>query len=161
MTNQFDFENDPEFKKMSEKEKLDFLKAHASGRDPKTGRYLKDHSGNYGGRPKARTTLNACLNKSFSKKVKVKIDGKMVTTTNLQLTCDMMVQKALAEGDVKTLMRLLKHFGPAVDLSEEFPSPKIRPLKEDPSVEMIKNAIFKRFDEEFGVNTDDDNDLIE
>lgn len=161
MTNHFDFENDPDYKKLDIRDRLAILKTYITGRDSKTGRFVKGRSGNTKGRPRVRTTLSACLNKSFSQKATIEIDGKTVVTTNLQLACDMILQTSLAERDIKTLIQLLKTFGSAVNLSEEFPPPKVRPPKEDPSVEMIREAILHSLDKEFGVNTDDDNDLIE
>ncbi len=158
MTTQFEFEDNPDIHQMSAEEKADYLKGYTSGRDPKTGQFREGHSGNPKGRPRARTNLSSCLNKSFSQRTTAKVNGKMVSTTYLQLACDMVVQSSLAERDVKTIMKLLKDFGQTINLSEELPLPKIKPLKKDPSVEMIREAILKSFDEDYGINTDGDND---
>jgi len=163
MSNPFEFEDSQDISQMNAEEKVDHLKAMISGRDLKNGRFLKGHSGNIKGRPRTRTTLSGCLNKSFSRKATAKIDGKTIITTNLQLACDMVVQSSLASGDLKTIMKLLKDFSSTINLSDELPPPKVKPLKKDPSVEMIKKAIFNSLDEECGIkyNDGDENNLIE
>lgn len=107
MSDDFEFQDEINFEQMDSKKKLNYFKIHSTGRDPKTGKFLKGHSGNAKGRPRRKTTLDACLNKSFARSVTVRIDGKLVMTTNLQLACDLAVQDSIARKDVKTIIQLL------------------------------------------------------
>lgn len=158
MKTALDFENDPEYNKLDVRERLAILKAHVTGRDSKTGRYLKGHSGNYGGRPKARTNTKDCLSLVLSQKTIATINGKQVRTTLLQAFYYKLAMSALKSDDPKLLMMAYKCFFSNVDISKDMPDPKIKPLKRDPSVDMIIKDIFGQTDKEFGVNTNNDND---
>lgn len=145
-------EEELDFDKMDSKQKWDYLKVQAHGRDAKTGKFLKGHSGNKKGRPRQKTTLEACLAKSFARKAMIKIDGKMVSTTNLQLACDLIVQDSIAKKDSKTIIQLFKAFGSKIDITDELPPPKVKTKQNDPyydeSVEKIKRAIYQRLDKQ-------------
>lgn len=163
MSNRSEFQDNPDINQMNSQERLDYLKALTSSRDPKTGRFPKGHSGNYKGRPRTRTTVNDCLSLVFSKKTTMQIDGKTVTIPLIQAICYKIVISALADNDTKTLIYILKTFGSNIDISKEYPAPKIKPIKEDPSVAIIKKAIYDRLDKERDLrnNYGDENNLIE
>lgn len=161
MTNQFDFENDLNISQMDSEQKLDYLRAITSSRDPKSGKFLKGHSGNMKGRPPAARTLDECFNKVFAQKTTIILNAKAQDVTMLHAAVYKLMATALANDDVKMLLKILKVFGPRINLSGEMSPPKIKPLKEDKTVEMIRKAILHSLDKEFGVDTNDDNDLIE
>lgn len=163
MSNNPEFKDNQDISQMSSQQSLDYIKALTSGRDPKSGKFTKGRSGNPKGRPRARTTLNDCFSLVFSKKTDIIIDGKSTTLTLMQATCYKIIISALADNDTKMLVQILKTFGSNIDISKEFPAPKIKPLKEDPTVNIIKKAIFARLDKENGINHNygDENTLIE
>lgn len=145
-------ENVPGEDTKATEDRLEYIKSLKSNRDPKTGRFKKGHSGNYKGRPSQRTTWAACLNKTLAEKTTVNIGGKMQSMSNMQLACDVIFKGALARKDSKILMQLFKMWGSDIDLSNEFPPPKKKPVKKNPwydeSVEQIKKAIYTRLDAE-------------
>lgn len=151
-----------EISQMDSAQKRDLLKALTTGRDPKSGKFLPRHSGNPKGRPRCATTLDNCLNISFSRKATVKIEGKMVSMTNLQLACDMIIQDTLSKRDIKGLIQLLNAFGSKIDISSELPTSKIGSGKKDPyydeSVEKIKKAIYNELDKRNGTYRGTDNE---
>lgn len=157
MSTPFEFEDNQDTSQMNAEEKADYLKALISGRDSQNGRFLKGSSGNPKGRPRARTTVDDCFSLVFSQKTTITADGKPVRMTLLQAICYKIVISALADDDIKMLMQILKIFGSKIDISNELPSPKAKPLKEDPTVEMIKKAILVQTDKESGINGDYDN----
>lgn len=150
MSKDFVFDDSPEDSQSKKLEALDFIRFLGSKRDLKTGRFKKGHSGNSKGRPRARTTWTACLNKTLAEKTTVNIGGKRQSMSNMQLACDMIFKDALTRKDSKLLMQFFKFWGSYIDLSGELPSPKSRPKQKDPyydeNVEKIKRAILGKLD---------------
>ena len=163
MSNHPEFKDNPDISQMNSQQKLDYIRNLTSSRDPKSGRFPKGHSGNYKGRPRARTTVDDCFSLVFSKKTTTIVDGKPTSLTLMQAMCYKIIISALADNDTKMLVYILKTFGANIDISKEFPAPKIKPVKEDPTVDIIKKAIYDRLDKEYGVrhNYADENGLIE
>lgn len=156
MNTEPEFENNLDISEMDTKEKLDLLKGQISGRDPKTGRFCEGHSGNPKGRPRMRTNAADCLSVVLSQKTTMIIDGKHVPMTLLQAYYYKLVKIVVDSNDPKILMQAHRTFGINIDISKELPPPKIKPLKEDPSFEMIKKALFDQIDEECGNNYNPD-----
>lgn len=160
MTQISNFDENMNINNMDPAQKQKYLKALTTGRDPKTGRFLKEHSGNLKGRPREKTNMSECLNKVFALRTSISINGKKVKTTMLQAYCYKLMASTLASDDIKLLVQTLKIFGPMINLYEELPKPKTVSYEDDPSVKEIKKAIYKRLDDERDQNMLNSKDFI-
>ena len=77
------------------------------GRPPKSHRFQAGTSGNPAGRPRGARGLKAQVKELLEERVAVTTDGRKKTISTLEAVLKRLKQKAIADGDIRALEKLL------------------------------------------------------
>lgn len=123
--------------------------------NPKTGygsppveyRFKLGQSGNPKGRPRHPATFEACLNRQFSKKIKITEDGHTRKETVLSVTAKQFTT-ALAKGDIEYMKLFSKYYTSIVNIEKElYAEPVITDdTKDEKTEKAIRSALRELID---------------